>query len=169
MAAPHFQTTPLLEASCLLSISEVASPGPGWLLSVLPSTWQGLAQGHCSNSILAAQGCRCRTALSTAGFVFHSFLSLGILCSIKPSACNTAGRAPSRASCLSSLPASASCILWDLTPVFFLLSVSLLGLNSMRVYEWPGWRLRHLLVSSSLSSNKGVPTMSTFLLGEKPR
>lgn len=66
------------------------------LLCVLPSTCQGLAQGHCSNSIPPRPGLPLPPL--AAGFLFHSLLFLGILCSIKPWACNTAGRAPS---CLS--------------------------------------------------------------------
>lgn len=76
-------------------ISELAAlPG---LLSVLPSTCQGLAQGHCGNSILGCLAAAAATAttLSAAGFLFHSLLFLGILCSIKPFACNTAGSPPS--------------------------------------------------------------------------
>lgn len=76
-------------------ISELAAlPG---LLSVLPSTCQGLAQGHCGNSILGCLAAAAPTAttLSAAGFLFHSLLFLGILCSIKPFACNTAGSPPS--------------------------------------------------------------------------
>lgn len=85
-------------ASCLPHpppISESASR-PG-LLSVLPSTCQGLAQGHCSNSKPGCPAAAVAAAvLSAAGFLFHSLLFLGILCSIKPFACNTAGSSPSR-------------------------------------------------------------------------
>lgn len=100
----------LLVPSCLLSISEVASPGPGCSVPFPPP-------GRVWLKVTAVipyplpRGCRCRTILSAAGFVFHSLLFLGILCSIKPSACNTAGRAPSCSSRLLFLSASASCLL----------------------------------------------------------
>lgn len=116
----------LLVPSCLLSISEVASPGPGFSTSFPPPGRVWLKVTAVIPYSLP-RGCRCRTVLSAAGFVFHSLLFLGILCSIKPSACNTAGRAPSRSSRLPFLSASASCLLRDLTLPLLLLTVSLLG------------------------------------------
>lgn len=133
----------LLVPSCLLSISEVASPGPGCSAPFPPP-------GRVWLKVTAVipyplpRGCRCRTVLSAAGFVFHSLLFLGILCSIKPSACNTAGRAPSRSSCLPFLSASASRLLRTI-PCPSRSCVPTM-LNSLRVEDRLGWRFRHLLL-----------------------
>lgn len=55
-------------------------------------------------------------ALSAAGFLFHSLLFLGILCSIKPFACNTAGSAPSRSLLRSFLSSSLPSVFPGLHP-----------------------------------------------------
>lgn len=55
-------------------------------------------------------------ALSAAGFLFHSLLFLGILCSIKPFACNTAGSAPSRSLLRSFLSSALPSVLPGLHP-----------------------------------------------------
>lgn len=136
-------TLSLLVPSFLLSISEVASPGPGCSAPFPPPGRVWLKVTAVIPHPLP-RGCRCCTVLSAAGFVFHSLLFLGILCSIKP-ACNTAGRAPSRSSRLPFLSASASRLL-QTGPYPAPLAPYCVPtmLNSLRVEEWLGWRFRHL-------------------------
>lgn len=105
------------------------------------------------------------------GLCFTPFLFLGILCSIKPSACNTAGRAPRRSSRLPFL--SASCMPWDLT-----LALLLLCPYCVQLHESTGMAGVEEVQASpfvsgpflSPSSSKGVQAMSTlFLREESPR